>query len=104
MDAEPKVEAVLAIEPTVKLRQKRVTKQKNQKKNHNTHLGLEPWTTGTVGKCTNHCTTTASYPLPLLFYLINVTHVVVSVYSKKNIEEETKAEPAPNANANCCVL
>ena len=49
------------------------------KKNHKTQPRLKPWTTGGLGKCANHYATAASYPLPLLFYLINVTHVVVSV-------------------------
>ena len=58
---------------SVKLRQKKVTKQN---KPHKTQPGLEPWTIGTV----DSGLTTVSYPLPLLFYLINATHVVVSLY------------------------
>ena len=36
-----------AIEPTVKLRQKGLLKRKK----YNTHPGIEPWTTGTLGQC-----------------------------------------------------
>ena len=59
-------------------------------------------------QCGNHCATAASYPLHLLvFYLINVTHVVVSLYIVRRMqpkgEEETKAEADPNANATCRV-
>ena len=67
------IKAVDTIEPTVKLRQKGSLTEKT----HKTHPGFKPWTTGASGKCANHCATAASYPLPLLFYLINVTNVVV---------------------------
>ena len=37
-----------------------------KKENHKTLLGLEPWTIGALGKCA----TTASYPPPLLSYML----------------------------------